>query len=121
MPYLLAADILKMSEDEILSLTEAPDLDAAVRAFPYRGLLFITAGSRPSRAYSSGHMVAVAPPRLAQIVDTTGAGDAFYGAVLANLDALYGKDLQPTMDTLAEILEVANRMGALATQKEGAL
>ena len=121
MPYLLAADVLKMSEDEILSLTDAPDLDAAVRSFPYRGLLFITAGSRPSRAYSHGHMVAVTPPRLTHIGDTTGAGDAFYGAVLANLDAIYTRGLQPTMDALAEILEVANRMGALATQKEGAI
>jgi len=120
-PYLLAADILKMSEDELLSLTAASDLDAAVAAFPYRGLLFITAGSCPSRAYHQGHMVAVTPPRLTQIVDTTGAGDAFYGAVLANLDALYLKGLQPTMDALEEILEVANRMGALATQKEGAI
>ena len=121
LPYLLAADVLKMSEDELLSLTAAPDLDAAVRSFPYRGLLFITAGSRPSRAYSAGHMVEVTPPRLSQIVDTTGAGDAFYGAVLANLDAIYTRGLQPTMDALSEILEVANRMGALATQKEGAI
>ena len=120
-PYLMAADILKMSEDELLGLTGSPDLDAAVAAFGYTGMLFVTAGARPSRAYYRGHMVQVAPPRMSSIVDTTGAGDAFYGAVLANLDAIFARGLQPTMPDLSEILEVANRMGALATQKEGAL
>ena len=121
MPYLMAADILKMSADEVMSLTGEAELDEAVRALGYRGMLFVTAGSEPSRAYYRGHVVRVAPQRLSQIVDTTGAGDAFYGAVLANLDNIYLRGLQPTMPALEEILEVANRMGALATQREGAI
>lgn len=121
LPYLMAADVLKMSEDEVLSLTGEADLGEAARALAFRGMLFVTAGSRPSRVYYGGHVAQVAPPRLSHIVDTTGAGDAFYGAVLANLDAIFSKGLQPTMPALTEILEVANRMGALATQKEGAI
>jgi fructokinase len=121
LPYLLAADILKMSEDEVCSLIGCDSLDEAVARLKYRGMLWVTAGSKPSRVYCGGHRVEAAPPKLTHIVDTTGAGDAFYGAVLAGLDAIYAKGAQPSMGDLEEILQVANRMGAIATQKEGAI
>ena len=121
LPYLMAADILKMSEDEIYDLTGKADLDEAVAALGFGGLLFITAGSAPSRAYMGAHYVEAMPPHLDKVVDTTGAGDAFYGAVLAQLDQTYVKGLQPTLPVLQGFLEVANRYGAEATQREGAV
>ena len=52
-------------------------------------------------------------------VDTTGAGDAFYGAALAGLD---GKNLMELTDgELRRILQKANEAGAAATQHKGAL
>lgn len=120
-PYLRAADILKMSAEEICDLTGKDDLDEAVAAFAYGGMMFVTAGSAPSRAYMGGHYVEAMPPHLDKVVDTTGAGDAFYGAILAQLDQTYAKGLQPTLPVLQAFLTVANRCGAEATQREGAV
>lgn len=121
LPYLQAADILKMSADELTDLAGTDDLDEAVRWLRPKGLLFVTAGSAASRAYMGGYVVSAQPQPLAKVVDTTGAGDAFYGAVLAGLDSLYSRGLQPSLDDLRELLEVANRCGAAATQHEGAI
>ncbi len=120
-PYLMAADILKMSADELVDFTGVDDLDLAVNALGYDGLLFVTAGKEPSRAYWHGYKVEEAPPVLPSVVDTTGAGDAFFGAVLSQLDAIYLRGQQPTPSALQRILNVANRYGAEATQREGAV
>lgn len=121
LPYLQTADILKMSADELTDLTDVADIDEAVSVLRPRGLLFVTAGSRASHAYLAGHHVSAIPPVLSHVVDTTGAGDAFYGAVLAGLDAIYAEGMQPTMPALQRILEEGNRCGAMATQREGAV
>ena len=120
-PYLMAADILKLGADELASLTGVSGIDEGVRALGYKGMLFVTDGASDSRVYWQGHVASARPPHLDRVVDTTGAGDAFYGAVLAGLDDIYRRQCQPTMDGLRHILEMANRCGAAATQTEGAL
>lgn len=50
----------------------------------------LTLGSRGAQAWTGGQLVHVAAPRV-EVVDTTGAGDAFVGALAAALDE--GSDL----------------------------
>ena len=52
-----------------------------------------------------------------KIVDTTGAGDAVFGAALALID----KGIPLDSENLKQVLTTANRAGAAATQTEGAL
>ncbi|WP_371811491.1 PfkB family carbohydrate kinase [Sporosarcina sp. Te-1] len=53
-----------------------------------------------------------------EVVDTTGAGDAFMAGVLREL---YEKGVPDNRQGWLEIIRFANRIGALATTKQGAL
>ncbi len=55
-------------------------------------------------------------------VDTTGAGDAFFGAALQKLKALTRQQpAEPDDNRLKEIVEFANAAGSLATTQKGAI
>lgn len=84
------ADIVKMSDEEAMLLTGLDDLDAAgaqlLEAYPNIRVLFITRGAEGSSYYlPSGEYGAAAGLSGAQIVDTTGAGDYFFGGALSYL------------------------------------
>ena len=118
LPFLYEADVLKLSIEELQELAEESDIALAVSRLGYKGLLFITKGAEGSEAFLGGKRIAYAPSApIEKIVDTTGAGDAFFGAALALIDR--GSSLDS--ESLKQVLTVANRSGAVATQVEGAL
>lgn len=119
MPYVAAADILKFSEDEIKAFTGECDLEsAAAKVYKKGSLLLITLGSNGSM-YVYNDMRGIVETEKVKPVDTTGAGDAFFGAVLANLD---GKNLKTlTREEIENALAAGNRAGAAATQFMGAV
>lgn len=115
-PFIEKADILKFSNDEILAFTGASDIDAAIQKIYKKGaLLLITLGAKGSM-YVYNDLRGVIPSTPVKPVDTTGAGDAFFGAVLANLD---GKPLNKR--TIEAAVSAGNRSGARATQFLGAV
>lgn len=116
-PFIDSADILKFSDDEILDYTGKPDLDSAMEAVYKEGrLLFVTMGSKGS-AYVYGDSKGVIPSaRQVKPIDTTGAGDAFFGTVLAKLD---GKTF--TAENIEYAARCGNESGANATQFKGAI
>ena len=59
----------------------------------------------------------ICPPISVDVIDTTGAGDAFFGAALAHIDR--GMTYDP--ESVKQMLTAANRAGAAATETEGAL
>lgn len=83
-------DILFANEGEISSLTQIDDFDGAVAAIAAKvPLLIATRGEHGAIAVADGmrHEALAAP--VAQIVDTTGAGDLFAaGFLAAHLDGL---------------------------------
>ncbi|MCF0113104.1 MAG: carbohydrate kinase, partial [Bacilli bacterium] len=76
------ADLLKLSEEEVEILASA-ELDEALKT----KWIFITLGKDGSK-YIHKEDSGTAPSISVKVVDTTGAGDAFYGGVLHYLDAL---------------------------------
>jgi pfkB domain protein len=118
-PYIEEADILKFSEDELAAFTGKESFkDGVESVFRPGRLLLVTLGSKGSyyRIDDREGRVETVPVKP---VDTTGAGDAFYGAALAGLD---GKNLMELTDgELRRILQKANEAGAAATQHKGAL
>lgn len=76
-----------------------------------RGLVAITEGAKGARLLKSGVEIARAAPPKVQAVDTTGAGDAFVGALVTAL-----VERQPP----EAALRFACAAGALATTKAGA-
>ena len=118
LPFLMEADVLKLSIEELQALAGENDTTRAVSKLGYKGLLLITKGADGSEAFLGGKRIACAPSDpVEKIVDTTGAGDAFFGAALACIDSGASLDTE----SLEQVLTVANRSGAAATGTEGAL
>lgn len=115
-PIVNKADILKFSEDEILAYTGARDLETAIEKMQKKDrLLLITLGSKGSRYVYNGQSTLVATEKICPI-DTTGAGDAFFGTVLACLE---NKNF--TKENIERALLKGNQAGARTTQFKGAI
>lgn len=117
-----SADIIKISEQEIVFLTEGEDPydDAVVRKLfhPNLKLLLVTEGSDGCRYFTKDFNGRVKGLKV-EVVDTTGAGDAFVGGILNQLSC----DLSLYQDEqrLREALKFANACGALTVTERGAI
>lgn len=115
-PYIDEADILKFSDDEIFAYTGESALEKAVNAVEKENrLLLVTLGSCGSM-YKYNGLSGFIPTEKVIPVDTTGAGDAFFGTTLANLD---GKEF--TEENIEKALIKGNEAGAKATLFKGAI
>lgn len=116
--FIDAADIVKYSLDELELFTGKSGLDGLQSVARDGKLVCVTLGGEGS-AYALGGKTGVVPSVPVTVVDTTGAGDAFYGALLSRLD---GKDLSKLSDkNLKDTFRFANIAGAVATTGRGAI
>lgn len=113
------ADILKFSEDEVTLLSGNKDVVKSLNSLlsPMQ-LAVITLGSKGSLYYKNGKAIKVDTYPITP-VDTTGAGDAFYGYFLGALTRNF--DYLKDENKITKILTHANVAGALATQAKGAI
>lgn len=107
------ADIVKFSEDEVAVFTEKY-IDGELG----NKLVCISLGAEGSEWRYKGRRNRV-PTVKVKPVDTTGAGDAFYGGVLSRLDKL--PQAMWTAEALDKIFAFANVCGALNTLGRGAI
>ncbi|GHV93726.1 fructokinase [Spirochaetia bacterium] len=117
------ADILKVSEEEMLLLTGETDVEkgAALLAKKGKAIVLVSLGPRGSY-FLCGSGSGAVPAYDVKTIDTTGAGDSFLGAVHyrlrdKSLDAL--KSISRT--ELIDIIDFANAAGSLTTTKKGAI
>ena len=119
LPLLKKADYIKLSAEEMDIICPGLDTAAGLYAlndlFGNAKLIVLTLGEHGSAALFDKR-IQVLPSTPIKPIDTTGAGDAFWGTFLALID---GKVL--THDLIKAALSVANRAGAEATQYRGAL
>ena len=112
------ADIIKFSQEEVEIFGEE-----YINSLKDK-LVLITLGKKGSKWLMNGDS-GNADSISVNVVDTTGAGDAFYGAVLTKLDTTYPVVFDKTgvksPKIMNEILRFANAVGALATEKKGAI
>jgi fructokinase len=118
-----SADILKVSEEEMILLTGETDLETGAALLAAKGPAIVLVSLGPRGAYfrcaaGSGTL----PAYEVQTVDTTGAGDAFLGAVHYRLRSKSLEDLKCiSKDELADIVDFANAAGSLTTAQKGAI
>lgn len=114
-PYIERADILKFSNEEIEAFY-GKDVESAIDLLK-NPIFCVTCGKDGSivRFYGKKIRVETVPVKP---VDTTGAGDAFFGAFLAQID---GKTDFTNEEEMRAIVGKANRKGAEATLFEGAV
>ena len=116
-PFVESADILKFSDDEILDYTGEKELDKAINKVYRKGvLLLITMGSKGSLYVYNGVKKLVPTTKKFTPFDTTGAGDAFFGTLLANIDGL-----EFTTDNIEKAIVKANEKGGETTLFKGAV
>ena len=115
-------DILKISDNEIQWLSGEEDFDKAVAwlrtKFPAIQLIFLTLGKDGSRAFYQD-VQAQQPGFSLNTIETTGAGDTFFGSMLYQLlEKPFGGY---TAEDLSRMLRFANAAAALITTRKGAL
>lgn len=107
------ADIVKFSEDEMQVFTES-----YIKSELAAKLVCISLGGNGSEWRYKGKSNRI-PSIKVTPVDTTGAGDAFYGGVLSKLDKI--PPSRWTEETLDSAFAFANVCGALNTLGRGAI
>ena len=116
-------DILKISDNEILWLTEEETFDGGIRwikeRFPQIQLILLSMGKDGSRAYSGNVMAEVPAMTFVKTIETTGAGDTFFAGVLHYV--LQWGLRSYTAEELTRMLSFANAAAAIITTKKGAL
>ncbi|UJF32393.1 carbohydrate kinase family protein [Paenibacillus hexagrammi] len=116
------ADILKLSEEELLFLTGINDpIEGTKYIYDTYGtrLILITLGALGS-FYRYGTLFGIHPGFQVEVVDTTGAGDAFLAGVLFCVLEKGGIDGW-SKGELERLLSFANASGALTTCSKGAI
>lgn len=121
---LALCDIAKLAEDECSFLFEGGSLHENARRIlwenPRLKLLFVTCGEKGSYVFTAD-AVQYAPSFEVRTVDTTGAGDAFVGAVLYQILKHDQKLTGYSQEELQEMVRFGNAVGALSVQKMGAI
>lgn len=118
--FIASADFVKMSDEEVLMITGKTELDEAVKAVHTLGAkaVAITLGSKGTYLSVSGKHTIVESIAIQQ-VDSTGAGDAFVGALLSRI-IHFGKR-QFSFDEWQTMTRFANCVGAMTCTKHGAI
>lgn len=115
------ADLVKVSEDELVLLTQKNSLADGCEEIHKYGVrvVFVTLGSKGCLVSTSNGRYLV-PAYEINAIDTTGAGDSFIGAVLFKLSkAESNKHL--FADDLHEYVEFAEKVSAHVCSKLGAM
>ncbi|KAL5712326.1 fructokinase [Ranunculus cassubicifolius] len=115
------ADFIKVSDEEVKFLTGGdPEDEKNVLSLWFDGLklLIVTDGPKGCRYFTKDFKGTVKGFEV-NTIDTTGAGDAFVGALLyqvAKDSSIFGDEVK-----LREALSLCNACGAICTTKKGAI
>lgn len=114
-------DILKISDEELPLIAGTDDLEQGALALTQMGIriVLITLGAEGVYYRFDGRTGHI-PGVPCKVGDTNGAGDTFFGAVLARLSKFEGLDAV-TPDDLEPILAYANRAASITTSRHGAI
>ncbi|MET3574982.1 carbohydrate kinase [Bhargavaea ullalensis] len=114
---------LKVAEEELAWLMDEEDEEAACARLKEEygvPVIVLTRGARGSAFYSDGRLAEV-PGFQVKAVDTTGAGDAFWGAFLHQVAESGSAESVFGPGQLTGLLRFANAAGALAVTKRGGI
>ncbi|MCR4671671.1 MAG: carbohydrate kinase [Lachnospiraceae bacterium] len=114
-------DILKAADNELPLLTGTDDPEEGSRMLCGMGisLVFVTLGAKGAY-YRYGDITGSCPAQAVKVADTNGAGDTFFGAVLAALTRTGGLN-ELDREKLHRITEYANRAAGITASRRGAI
>lgn len=117
------ADFVKVSEEELKLISGVNEIEQGVEALHHLGtdLVAVTLGKRGTMI-SNGRLKEVIPSIKVESIDSTGAGDAFVGAMLYQLAR--EEEPQQVINDFQKIKEMttfSNKVGAMVCTKLGAI
>lgn len=121
--FLRLADLIKLSEEEAFLISETNSEMEMITYFRenYRGTFAVTLGSRGALVFNDKWEMTIPAPKV-KVVDTTGAGDAFIGALLFELsDKEKPQDLVKSQKDMIKYVESANKVASGICTELGAL
>ncbi len=116
------ADILKVSDEEMVLLTGTDKLETGSQILADHGirLVLITLGSE-GVFYRFGESAGRVPGVPVTVSDTNGAGDTFLGAMLGQISRVLERQGKLDEEQLKEFLDFANRAAAKTCSRPGAI
>lgn len=113
--FIKDSNIVKLSEEEAVLISNMTDLESAANYIVGLGCenLIITLGKKGALLTTKEKQILI-PTKEVKMVDATGAGDAFIGAVIAQV-------LNDDEKNIEEIVKTANLVGGITTTRIGAL
>ncbi len=116
------ADIMKVSDEELPLLTGETDPEKAADALLDQGVKIVAITLGSEGAYVRvGKESALVPGFRAKAVDTTGAGDSFFGGFLYRF-LTSGKRIQDvTIDDAADFARFGNATASLCVERRGGI
>jgi fructokinase len=119
--YANQADIVKYSLEELKLFSNEEDIIIGLNKVAKKDqLIFLTLGKEGSIFYYNGKTISASSIEV-KVVDTTGAGDAFFAGILTKLDSLDINSFKNDDSLIKEVLKFANIAGALTTTSKGAI
>jgi len=119
--FLKESDFTKLSDEELYLITKEKDISAGVNKLHELGVhvVTITLGAKGTYLSVKGESEIVSSVEIKQ-VDSTGAGDAFVGAVLKQLSDIENKR-NISFEEWKNIIAFANKVGAITCTNYGAI
>lgn len=120
--FLPEADLVKVSLDEMPFIFDTADEKAAAgRCFDLGiRLVIVTRGPAGSAVYTPGYSAEIESIDV-PVEDTTGAGDAYTGAVLSQILAAGSLEAALAPASIDGIIRFANVVGSITTMKKGGI
>lgn len=119
--YFTIADIVKVSDEELTLLSQKADMEQGCQYFHDLGvkIVLVTLGGDGCLISQNGQQVRI-PAYEINVVDTTGAGDSFIGAMLYKMSLTApGEDFYK--NDIAEFVAFAGKVSGLVCSKIGAM
>lgn len=115
-------DVIKLSEEEAFALSGSDDAENAALALTSGGIRIavVTMGEKGA-LLCSGNKCRLVPGYNVQAVDTTGAGDAFWGAFLCGLLKSRNSLAEVTLEKLVSFARFANAAAAICVSRRGGI
>lgn len=118
----ITPDIMKISDEETDLLTSKSDYEEAAKELFDKGVkvVVVTLGSEGAYVYNKegGQVVS---GFVSQVVDTTGAGDAFWGGFLHKIANSNKAPEELSLEELAQYVRFANAVASLCVEGSGAI
>lgn len=117
------ADFVKVSDEEALLISGKNNIEEAAKEIALIGnsIVAVTLG-KEGTMITDGSFVDIIRSVNIKSIDSTGAGDAFVGAVLYRLANIENPKVSVRdLDTMKEIIAFANKVGAIVCTKLGAI